>query len=182
MQKFAKPTKIKEFSIKTDNSKNILPKNKTLLKSILIFLLISGICLNCTLGLFFLPDSDVECINDVSHNLTENWNKYLNENIYFTNTITIVSSLCIDIIILSVCFTWIFKSNSWRFLVSLFFFYTLRGFTQNIFQMRYPDGFLWSYPGLPSLAVSYFKTNDFFFSGHVGMPIIVACELFKNKK
>jgi len=40
---------------------------------------------------------------------------------------------------------------------------------------------LWDYPGLPSLAVSYLKSNDFFFSGHVGFPIIIGLE-FKSQK
>ncbi len=45
-----------------------------------------------------------------------------------------------------------------------------------MFQMRFPDGYLWEYPGFPSLAVSYLKTNDFFYSGHVGFPTIFAFE------
>lgn len=48
--------------------------------------------------------------------------------------------------------------------------------------MRFPEGYLWEYPGFPSLVVSYLKTNDFFFSGHVGLPIIIICELYKMKK
>ena len=49
--------------------------------------------------------------------------------------------------------------------------------------MKYPEGYLWEYPGFPSVTVSYLKTNDFFFSGHVGFPIIIALESHKlNKK
>jgi len=42
--------------------------------------------------------------------------------------------------------------------------------------MRNPEGYLWEYPGLPSISVSYLHTNDFFFSGHVGFPTIFALE------
>lgn len=42
--------------------------------------------------------------------------------------------------------------------------------------MSYPDGYIWEYPGFPSVMVSYLKTNDFFFSGHVGLPILMMCE------
>jgi hypothetical protein len=42
--------------------------------------------------------------------------------------------------------------------------------------MKYPDGYLWDYPGFPSLTVSYLKTNDFFYSGHVGFPTIFGLE------
>jgi hypothetical protein len=48
--------------------------------------------------------------------------------------------------------------------------------------MRFPEGYLWEYPGFPSLVVSYLKTNDFFFSGHMGLPVIIICELYKMKK
>lgn len=49
--------------------------------------------------------------------------------------------------------------------------------------MKYPEGYLWDYPGFPSIFVSYLKTNDFFFSGHVGLPIIVGLESHNlNKK
>jgi hypothetical protein len=42
--------------------------------------------------------------------------------------------------------------------------------------MKFPEGFLWGYPGFPSITVSYLKTNDFFYSGHCGLPIILLCE------
>ena len=46
--------------------------------------------------------------------------------------------------------------------------------------MRYPPGYLWKYPGIPSMTVSYLRTTDFFFSGHVGLPIIIGCEFYKH--
>jgi len=42
--------------------------------------------------------------------------------------------------------------------------------------MSFPDGYIWDYPGFPSVMVSYLKTNDFFYSGHVGLPILMMCE------
>ena len=48
--------------------------------------------------------------------------------------------------------------------------------------MKFPEGYLWEYPGFPSLTVSYLKTNDFFFSGHVGLPLLMICELYKMQK
>jgi hypothetical protein len=48
--------------------------------------------------------------------------------------------------------------------------------------MRYPEGFLWDYPGFPAIAISYLRTNDFFYSGHVGMPIIMGLEFKKEGK
>lgn len=44
--------------------------------------------------------------------------------------------------------------------------------------MRYPTGYIFDDPGFPSLLISYKKTNDFFFSGHVGAPIIIGLEFY----
>jgi hypothetical protein len=48
--------------------------------------------------------------------------------------------------------------------------------------MRYPEGYLWDYPGFPSIFIPYGKTNDFFYSGHVGLCVIVFHELITAKK
>lgn len=42
--------------------------------------------------------------------------------------------------------------------------------------MRYPEGYLWEFPGFYSITVPYGRTNDFFFSGHIGCCILCYCE------
>ena len=46
--------------------------------------------------------------------------------------------------------------------------------------MRFPEGYNFEDPGVPSLTVSYLFTNDFFYSGHVGFPIIFALEYYRK--
>ena len=36
---------------------------------------------------------------------------------------------------------------------------------------------MYDYPGVPSVTIAYFDTNDFYFSGHVGSCMIYTCEL-----
>lgn len=38
------------------------------------------------------------------------------------------------------------------------------------------DGFLFRYPGFPSLVVPYHDSNDFFYSGHIGICFVFALE------
>ena len=38
------------------------------------------------------------------------------------------------------------------------------------------EGFIFSYPGIPSLTVPYHDANDFFYSGHVGTCLLVILE------
>ena len=49
---------------------------------------------------------------------------------------------------------------------------------QIVFLMGRLDGFLWSDPGVLSITVPYFDTNDFFFSGHTGNSVIYAIEFY----
>ncbi len=49
-----------------------------------------------------------------------------------------------------------------------------------MFLMRFPEGYIWGYPGFPSLVIPYDKTNDFFFSGHVGGALIASLEYRAN--
>ena len=50
-----------------------------------------------------------------------------------------------------------------------------------MFSMRYPDGYLWDFPGIYSITVPYGRTNDFFYSGHIGCCVICYCEFRANK-
>lgn len=47
--------------------------------------------------------------------------------------------------------------------------------------MGRPVGFLWSFPGIISLTVPYFDTNDFYFSGHVGSTTLYSSEYLAMK-
>ena len=52
---------------------------------------------------------------------------------------------------------------------------------QCIFLIRYPEGYLWDFPGFYAITVPYGKTNDFFFSGHIGCCMINYCEFMAIK-
>lgn len=150
-----------------------------IIRGCIMGLIIIGISINCFLG-YGLPHGDIDCMEDYSHSFTSPINKYLHENSTLKNFLTIISSLYMDTIVIGMGIFWTLRGKSWRFLTTALIFYIFRGLVQQTFQMKYPEGYLWDYPGFPSLSVSYLKTNDFFFSGHVGFPVIAACELSKN--
>ena len=45
-----------------------------------------------------------------------------------------------------------------------------------MFIIQKPEGYLWEYPGFPSLFVPYTEKNDFFYSGHLGSCTLVMLE------
>lgn len=149
-----------------------------LIRTSLIVVGLVVVVLNTFYG-FILPHGNVECLQDMGFEATAGINKYLAENQTPRHLLIALSSLCVDFVIIYMSVSWICYGRSWRVLFSLGFFYMFRGFVQNLFQMKFPEGYLWEYPSFPSIMVSYLKTNDFFFSGHVGFPIIIALE-FQN--
>jgi hypothetical protein len=154
---------------------------KTIYKATLVICSLTLITINCRYG-FALPSTDVKCMHDSSHEMTAHLNAYFLQNAWHRNILLIFSSFCIDLAMLSIGIFWVFRVKSWRFIITMIVFYGFRGFLQGFFQMGYPEGYFWENPGFSSLFVSYLKTNDFFYSGHVGLPIIVACEFAKHKK
>lgn len=143
------------------------------------FLVLSGIVMMTFLNnynVFFT--SYTECFWDFSHQvLFESLNNYLVNNTAAKDGLEIIGGLFVDITVLCTGFYFSWKGNSWRLLISMSLFYGIRAIIQLIYQMCFPPNDIFSYPGFPSLFVSYLKTNDFFYSGHVGFPILCAYEL-----
>jgi hypothetical protein len=150
------------------------------------------IILTTLLALFaiYLPKIDLfgktsdhfHCIDDAFFNMTFEINRKLTNLIQIRETILILSSFCMDAIYIVFSYYWISYGRSWRVIIAFCSFYLFRSLIQNLFQMTYPPGMLWSYPGFPSMTISYLKTNDFFPSGHVAFPIIVGMEFLKLNK
>lgn len=144
-------------------------------KLMILFSCLIGVMLNCKYG-FMLPSNDIDSVLDYSFYYTNDINIYLRENQTIKNCLIIASSFFIDGVVIMASYYWLYKTKSFRFIISLLVFFLIRYLTQSIFLLKYPDGYLWDYPGFPSLSVSYLKTNDFFFSGHVGVSAICAFE------
>ena len=150
------------------------------IRFILVSFVITIIFLNAKYG-FLIAKNRGDCLFDWFLESTSNFNIFFANNLKYRDILLIASSLCIDIVILMYGYFWCINGKSWRSTLTLSLFYSFRMITQFIFQMKYPNGYLWAYPGFPSLVVPYLKTNDFFFSGHVGLPIIAGLE-FKEQK
>lgn len=82
-----------------------------------------------------------------------------------------------DFVCISCVAIWAIWNRTTRLAWSLGVFYILRTLNQKYFFLGRSEGILYSYPGLPSVTISYFDTNDFYFSGHVGSCTIYTMEL-----
>lgn len=73
---------------------------------------------------------------------------------------------------------WAKNHKTARIVVTSSLFYIIRSLLQNHFIMGRPDGYLWSYPGLPAITVNYNDTSDFYFSGHIGAATMYLIETY----
>jgi hypothetical protein len=144
-------------------------------------ILVSLLLLNSYTG-YLLPIRSPDCVWDAMFVYTEGMNKYLSENSEIKDCMITVSSLLIDILLIDFGIRWILFGTTWRPILFILLFYTSRALIQKIFIMQFPNEYLWSYPGFPSVSVSYNKTSDFFFSGHAGIMTFCALENYSCKR
>jgi len=133
-----------------------------------------------TCVLFFLvirayrPDPnppEVECVWDGVFEATEDVNIFLRTHSGYRSALLIFSTLLIDIIMLTTALRFLLWPRTWRCLLFLLLFYSIRGIIMSFFIMGFPEGHIFDDPGFPSLTVTYAKSSDFFFSGHVGFAL-----------
>jgi len=161
------------------NSQSSYELNRwTVVRGVIVSVLLILIIMNTAYG-FVMKNNEVTCFNDMSFENTKELNQYFAKNKIFLHLLLIVSSFCVDLNLILMGLHWILFGKSIRLFIILFLFYFARNVCQQIFQMRYPENYLWEYPGFPSLSVSYLKTNDFFYSGHIGFPTIFGFEHWK---
>lgn len=165
--------KINHFKTKFKEEEN---NTKYILTIKIIFCIIGIIMIACMNNFKTLFTENVVCMNDNVLNSFFNFNSTLKSNVPAKNAILIIGGLLVDLAVLSTAVYFALYGKSWRFIVSSIMFYGIRALFQLVFLMKKPSNYIFSYPGFPSLFVSYLSTNDFFFSGHVGFPLLCGYE------
>lgn len=121
------------------------------------------------------------CYNDPVFDFFEEINQKYATHSSERHSLLITSSLAMDVAVYSSFFVWAFKAKNWVFLIALLIFYFIRQILLSFFVIRFPEGYIFDSPVIQALTVSYFKTNDFFYSGHIGITIIIFLE-FRERK
>lgn len=81
-----------------------------------------------------------------------------------------------DLVFVTLYGYWIFNISTGRVIYAMAVFYLVRAVTQGLVTLRFPEGYYWSDPNVPSIVVPYGRTSDFFYSGHCGFLNICALE------
>jgi membrane-associated phospholipid phosphatase len=117
-------------------------------------------------------------IDDALHEWTAAVNEFLHENSHWSTGLLIGSSAIFDFSGVFLLGSFLFGSTLRPFLALLILFLT-RQICQALIALPSPEGMIWYHPSFPSLFVTYYVTNDLFFSGHTGITVIAAVELFQ---
>ena len=177
------PKTVHKVSFNTVSLSSIIHNKSQVIKLSVVVLLIAifALCNNLGFG-NKLPLTKSDCIIDYGFLNTKFVHEVFNNNDLFRHCIEGIGSIFLDGLFIFSLLNWALFADTWRYGWVLMFFYGIRMVIQQIYQMKFPEEWFWDDPGVPSIVVGYLRTNDFFFSGHVGMPTINAFEFKWQKK
>ena len=107
-------------------------------------------------------------------------NDFMKEHTEFTRYNFILTSLLIDINVVYICIKYLMGGNR----RSIFIFFVgliLRQICQFTNRLPTPNDMIWFHPGIPSMLVTYYVQNDFFFSGHTYVAFCAGLEIISSK-
>ena len=148
-----------------------------------LFTSILFICLLVMFNTLFIRafSYEIKCFDDKLFVATTPIYEYLKFNETILDFTLILGGVLEDIAITTGFVLFSLKFDTWRMIIALGSLYAVRGQLQQAYYMEFPEEYIFRFPGVYSLSVPYLKTNDFFFSGHVSLPVIVAVEFYKQK-
>lgn len=115
-------------------------------------------------------------IGDGVHRLTRRLHHYFATHERSADHALIWSSLCIDVLGISLIALSVFASSFEPFIAVMLVF-SLRQLSQLCCTLPAPRGMIWRDPGFPTALVTYQVGNDFFFSGHTALAVLGAIEI-----
>ena len=77
-----------------------------------------------------------------------------------------------DLALLAQLFIWITKGKTWRYPLAVTIMYIVHLFLGAVYKMSYPYEYIWEFPGIYSLTVTYGVYNSFYFSQILALGII----------
>lgn len=116
------------------------------------------------------------CYYDYLFDLMDNTSKYYYDHPSQRDRLMLISAFMMDFLVYYNIYLWITQSSEWLVMQAITVFYLTRQIFLTICNMRFPSLYDFSAPPIPSLTICYFRTNDFFYSGHIGLPIILFLE------
>lgn len=116
------------------------------------------------------------CYYDYLFDIMEKTTIYYYDHRSQRERLMFIAGVLMDFLVYFNIYLWITKASDWIVMQAIILFYLIRQVFLYFCHMRFPSLYDFTAPPIPSLTISYFQTNDFFYSGHIGMPIILFLE------
>ena len=158
-----------------------LQRRFLLTKIILVTIFFTILILSSSLNIFN-HTAPVSCLTDTVQDWTLSITLFFETNVSVRDAVIITSSFLIDLNLVILSLRFLFYAHSTRIVLLIFVFYLVRTFVQRIFFVQFPQHYIFLYPGFFSIAVPYTPSNDFFFSGHVGICTFFFLEFSQDQK
>ena len=163
-----------------------------IIKLFVVFFIISLLCLYNNIPIYSTENPEpvfderwnlpVVCFRDnVLEYFKELNQRFINDKT-LRKTIQISASFALDSIFIVSFYLWVLYSVDWSLCFSFVFFYGIRSLLQYLLRQGLIENMYSPDPGFPSLLVGYHLSSDFFYSGHCGMPMILASEFYKQNR
>jgi len=145
---------------------------------------ICGIVLVIFAGVNAFPSMTLKhvlCTEDTTHKYTNDVNQHFAANPALKNGLMIMGGAFSDILYLFMIGMWVAFGRSWRLPLALVFVYLTWAFMALTFRIEYPPQFLWTSPGMWSLTTPYGMNNDFHFTLHLALLMVIFNELWATR-
>ena len=126
------------------------------------------------------PIFNKKCFHDYILYWIKGLTIYLSQNLDIRDYLLILSSNSLDFLVLFTFIHFTMYSRSSKLPITVSLFYVIRFITQKFTMLEYYEIYLFDYPNFLSLTVPFGRAPDFFYSGHVGICLIIAYYLYKN--
>jgi hypothetical protein len=165
----------------TTTKREISKEKKTMVILLLIGFIFMASAVNKYFHLLIKSSWNTKCVIDTFQWLFLPLSYKIVEFPVYGNILLGVDSFCVDSVILFMSFYWMIHAQSHNFAITVFMFYLIRAGALNLAKFPLPDPYLFNDPGFPSIFVPYGKTNDLYYSGHIGLTTIVVLECISYK-
>ena len=145
------------------------------IRFIVIIIGLIGIIVNTATG-FSLPKYNIDCVEDMTFNVTSNVNGFLRNSPNFSTFIKSFTSILFDGYIIYAFVGWILYSKNFRFIITFILNIIVYQIIKQFWEIRTPSDYYWNEKHLPSIFVNYNSTTKTFYACELAILITAAFE------
>jgi hypothetical protein len=123
-----------------------------------------------------LPKYNVDCVEDMTFNVTSNVNGFLRNSPNFSTFIKSFTSILFDGYIIYAFVGWILYSKNFRFIITFILNIIVYQILKQFWEIRRPNGYYWDQTHFPSIFINYNPTTKTFYACELAILITAAFE------